>query len=314
MRDSGPHRVVAIVGPTGVGKSAVAHRVATVLDAEIVSADSMQVYRGMDIGTAKPPLDDRIPYHCIDLVDPGTPFSAAAYQQHARKAIEEISNRGRLPILVGGTGLYIRAVLEDFRFAVGRIDSPLRLTLEEEARCIGSQALHERLQAIDPHSAKLIHPNNVRRVIRALELAAVGESYSERYADFDTPKDIYQTIRFGLWMEREMLYSAIDARVERMLSDGLMEEVGSLVGAGYAEALTSIQAIGYKELIPVLEGRADLKTASAEVAQATRRYAKRQLSWFGRDKRIHWIDMTNSDVDTCAGQIVAAVADERSVL
>lgn len=306
--------MVAIVGPTAVGKSAVAHRVATLIDAEIISADSMQVYRGMDVGTAKPSRDDQIPYHCIDLVDPGTPFSAAAYQVHARKAIEEISDRGRLPILVGGTGLYVRAALEDFRFPVGSVDSPLRIALEEEAHRAGPEGLYERLKAVDPHSAALIHPNNVRRVVRALELAEAGESYSERSAQFDIPKDIYRTVRFGLSMERAMLYSAIDSRVQRMLSDGLMGEVDSLVRAGYVEAITSLQAIGYKELIPVLDGRTDLESASAQIAQATRRYAKRQLSWFRRDSRIHWLDMTNNDVDTCAEQIVAAVADEGSVL
>lgn len=312
--DPDPPIVVAIMGPTGVGKSAVAHEVAMLLDGEIVSADSMQVYRGMDVGTAKPKLDGEIRYHCVDLVEPGTPFSAAMYQQEARQAISDICNRGRVPILVGGTGLYMRATLEDFRFPAGRMDSPIRVALEEDARRLGSRALHERLRRQDPDSAARIHPNNVRRVIRALEMAAEGVSYSQRCAEFVTHKDIYRAVRFGLSREREILYAAIDARVQSMLSAGLLDEVKALVDAGYSEALTSIQAIGYKEFVPVLEGTVDLKDATAAVAQATRRYAKRQLSWLRGDKRIQWIDMTDIDVDVCAHRIVTAVAATRAVL
>jgi len=312
--DPDPPIVVAIMGPTAVGKSAVAHRVATLLDGEIVSADSMQVYRGMDTGTAKPMLDGTIRHHCIDLVDPGKPFSAAMYQQEARQAIQDICNRGRIPILVGGTGLYVRAALEDFRFPTGSIDSPSRVALEADARRLGSLALHERLRRLDPDSAECIHPNNVRRVIRALEMAAQGLSYSERHAEFVTPKDIYRALRFGLSMDRKILYAAIDARVQSMLSNGLLDEVKALVDAGYAEALTSIQAIGYKEFLPVLEGTVDLEAASAAVAQATRRYAKRQLSWLRGDRRIQWIEMTDIDVDARAHRIVTAVAAARAVL
>ncbi|MCX8006777.1 MAG: tRNA (adenosine(37)-N6)-dimethylallyltransferase MiaA [Coriobacteriia bacterium] len=301
-------RVVAIVGPTGVGKSWLAEALAERLGGEVVSADSMQVYRGMDIGTAKvPPHARRVPYHCIDLVEPGTPFSAAVYQQHSRRAIEDILARGRIPVVCGGTGLYVRAALDDMRFPSGEIASPIRASLEDLAERIGPHALHGRLAAADPASAALIHPNNVRRTIRALEMAAHGVSYADQAARFATRTSVYPTVFIGLTLRRDVLYDRIDERVDTMLQAGLLDEVRHLLANGYREALTAQQAIGYKELVPVVEGVASLDEAVASIKQATRRYAKRQMTWFRADPRVHWIDATDLAADQVLERAVVLV-------
>jgi tRNA dimethylallyltransferase len=283
--------VIAIVGPTAIGKTALAEELALRLDGEIVSADSMQVYRGMDIGTAKPEAGNgRVRYHLIDVVEPGAPFSAALYQELARDAIGDIAARGRLPIVCGGTGLYVRAALDDLRFPAGEQESQLRSDLEALAGEIGAAALHERLRAIDPPSAALIHPKNVRRTLRALEMAEEGVSYADQASGFSSRAEYYPTTQIGLDMAREQLYARIDARVDAMLDAGLVDEVRRLLDAGFREALTARQAIGYKEFVPVLEGDALLCEAVAAVKQASRRYAKRQLTWFRADPRVRWID------------------------
>ena len=286
--------VIAIVGPTGVGKSAVAEGLASLLGGEIVSADSMQVYRGMDIGTAKQPPGERgVPYHCVDLVDPGAPYSAALYQRHARAAFADIRARGLVPVLVGGTGLYVRAALDEMEFPMGEYESPVRTAIETQAETLGREGLHRLLTERDPASAALIHPNNVRRVVRALELLETGgPTYAEQAAHFTDRRAAVPAVLVGLTMERPTLYARIDARVDAMLASGLLEEVAALVLAGYRDALTATQAIGYKELLPVLERGADLGEAVCAIKQATRRYAKRQLTWFRADPRVSWIDVT----------------------
>lgn len=285
--------VVAIVGPTGVGKSAVAESVAVALGGEIVSADSMQVYRGLDIGTAKTPVAERrVPYHCIDLVDPRQPYSAALFQTDARSAIDGIRERADTPVVVGGTGLYIRAALDAMDFPTGETGSPVRARLEERARDGGGAALYAELASLDPESAALIHPNNTRRVIRALEMLHEGRQYAHQESGFSTRRSHYPVTRyFGLTLQRTTLYSRIDDRVDAMLENGLLHEIASLVAAGLEDALTSLQAIGYKELLPVVTSGADLAAAVASVKQATRRYAKRQLTWFRADPRIEWVEM-----------------------
>jgi tRNA dimethylallyltransferase len=287
-----PH-VIAIVGPTGSGKTALAEAVALVLEAEIVSADSMQVYRGMDIGTAKPPPESRtVPYHLLDVAEPGTPFSAALYQRLSREAIEDVASRGRKAIVCGGTGLYVRAALDDLRFPSGEQQSPVRGDLEVLAGEIGPEALHERLRAVDPDSAALIHPNNVRRTVRALEMAEEGVSYAQQAAGFAVRAAYFPATYLGLAMDRERLYERIDARVYAMLEAGLLDEVRHLLAQGFRLALTAQQAIGYKELVPVIEQDASLETAIEDVKRATRRYAKRQLTWFRADPRVMWLDVT----------------------
>lgn len=288
-----PHPI-AIVGPTAVGKSAVAERVAARLQGEIVSADSMQVYSGMDIGTAKaPPAERLVPHHCIDLAEPGTPYSAALFQRDARAAIESVSARGLVPVVAGGTGLYVRAALDEFSFPAGELTDDTRQSLEDRAGRIGPAALHAELAAVDAPSAALIHPNNVRRTIRALEMHAAGCSYAQQASGFARRETHYPGTRLiGLTMERSRLYARIDARVDAMLAQGLMAEVESLLRAGYRDALTAAQAIGYKELVPVIEGFTSLEVAAAEIKRASRRYAKRQLTWFRGDPRIIWLDVT----------------------
>jgi tRNA dimethylallyltransferase len=297
---SRPH-VLAVVGPTAVGKSDLAEWFAKRFDGEIVSADSMQVYRGMDIGTAKPPPGRRtVPYHCLDLTDPGTPFSAALYQNAARSAIAGIARRGKMPIVCGGTGLYVRAALDDWEFPGGQSASPERQALERAAELLGPEAMHARLAAVDVRAAALIHPANVRRTIRALEMSAQGESYADQAERFSVRHSVYDTTFTGLTMERESLYHRIDARVDAMISAGLVTEVESLLAAGLRDALTAAQAIGYKELVPVVESGAPLDTAVEDIKRATRRYAKRQLTWFRGDPRIRWIDVTGLDASEAA--------------
>ncbi|MGB4592949.1 MAG: tRNA (adenosine(37)-N6)-dimethylallyltransferase MiaA [Coriobacteriia bacterium] len=288
-----PGRVIAIVGPTAVGKSAVAEHLSHRLGGEIVSADSMQVYRGMDIGTAKTPAGERaVPLHCVDVADPGTAFSAAVYQRIARDAIDDILGRGLLPVVCGGTGLYVRAALDDFEFPTGDGSTPSRQRLEALADVIGPDALHQRLASIDPSSAARIHPNNLRRTIRALEMAEEGASYAEQAERFSVRRSVYDTAFIGLRMDRDRLYARIDERVDAMMASGLLDEVRRLIDAGHRDAVTATQAIGYKELVPVVEQGAPEDEAVATIKQATRRYAKRQLTWFRADPRVVWLDVT----------------------
>lgn len=305
-------RVIALVGSTAVGKTAVADGLAVAVDGEIVSADSMQVYRGMDIGTAKPPPSARrAPYHIIDVAEPGEPFSAALYQRLARDAIAGIASRGRAPIMCGGTGLYVRAALDDMHFPAGEQVSATRKDIEVVAREIGPEALHARLKTIDPDSAALIHPHNVRRTIRALEMADDGISYAVQAASFATRDPYYDTTYVGLTIQREKLYARIDARVDGMMAAGLLDEVRGLLDAGFRDALTAQQAIGYKELVPVVEGEASVDKAVASVKQASRRYAKRQLTWFRADPRVRWLDVTDlSTADAVSGVQELLESDE----
>ena len=297
------------MGPTAVGKSTAAERVALACDGQIVSADSMQVYRGMDIGTAKTPASKRlVPYHCVDVVDVGVAYSAALFQRDARAAIAAIRAVGSLPMVVGGTGLYVRAALDDMDFPAGDASSPLRTELELLAAEEGPAALHERLRGIDPEAAALIHPNNVRRVVRALEMAASGTSYASQAAGFPVRRAHYpRTLFLGLTMERSTLYGRIDARVDAMLEAGLLAEVGRLLAEGHREALSASQAIGYKELVPVLDGQRPLEQAVYAIKQSTRRYAKRQLTWFRADPRITWIDVTGLSLDDAVSVVIDLV-------
>ena len=292
--------VIAIVGPTGVGKSELAQHLAASLGVGVLSADSMQVYRGMDIGTAKLPESKQIvPHFGIDLVDPSRPYSAAQYQSYARDIIEnQPSQQGRPPVVSGGTGLYLRAALDDFNFASKpkSLDNA-RSDYEDLAASIGARALHQLLERRDPQSALVIHPNNVRRVVRALDIYDAGGSYADIKAGFKQHKSYYPTLWIALDRDRTRLYDHINARVDQMMLAGLLDEVETLLKAGYRNALTAHAAIGYKELVPVLEDGQNLEDAVADIKQATRRYAKRQLSWFRSDQRVNWINIDNMTLD-----------------
>lgn len=277
-------KIWAIVGPTASGKSALAEALAVRLGGEIVSCDSMQIYRGMDIGTAKPTEGDRakVPYHLIDVVEPDAPFSAVDYAAAAEAAIADILSRGRVPILCGGTGLYLDVLLR------GMPESPegdpaLREELAREAALHGNTYLHEQLAAVDPVSAAATHPGNLRRVIRALEIfRATGIPKSEWDRRSREMPTRYRAAVIGLvFKNRELLYRRIEQRVDRMLEEGLLAETRRLLAAGVFEASkTAAAAIGYKELLPYLAGECTLEEAVEQLKIATRRYAKRQITWF----------------------------------
>lgn len=292
-------KVVCIQGATASGKSELAERVAVILGGEIISADSMQIYRGMDIGTAKVPASERaVAYHCIDILDPGEPYSAALFQHDARFAIEDIRSRGRLPIICGGTGFYVRAALDDMDFAPGDAENPVRLKYMHMFEELDSDGLHELLRQRDPESAALIHSHNVRRVIRAFEMLEEGESYAERKRAFATLPACISSVKLALDVERQRLYERIDKRVDVMIESGLVDEVRHLLDEGFRDGLTAPQAIGYKEIVAYLENDITLDEAIAQVKQATRRYAKRQLSWLRRDPEIIWLHADEGITDT----------------
>uniref|UniRef100_A0A7C2EB94 tRNA dimethylallyltransferase n=1 Tax=Ammonifex degensii TaxID=42838 RepID=A0A7C2EB94_9THEO len=283
--------LLAITGPTATGKTAVGIEVALRVEGEVVSADSMMVYRGMDIGTAKPTLAERkgVPHHLIDVVDPGEDFSVATFQTLARKLIREINARGRLPILVGGTGLYIKAVLDGYRFT-GGVDRELRRRLAAEAGRFGPAYLHERLRAVDPETAARLHPNDLKRIIRALEVFYRTGAPISRAASAETGPE-YDALVYGLFLERQELYRRIEERVDAMLEAGLVEEVRRLLKGGLKRDATAMQALGYKEIAAYLAGEVTLEEAVYLLKRNTRRFAKRQLTWFRRDGRIRWLDV-----------------------
>ncbi len=312
MRTTSPYRVVAVVGPTASGKSALADELSQRLDGEAVSADAMQVYRGMDIGTAKtPPSERKVPLHCVDLVPVDSAFSAALYAECAHEAIDRLLERGKTPVVCGGTGLYVRAALEEMGFPPGdQVENPVRAAYARLAGEIGADALYARLVERDPESAALVHPNNVRRVIRAFELLEQGTTYAREHSTLRVRRDRHPTLHIGLNVDREVLYGRINDRVDRMVGEGLLAEVQSLVDLGLGDALTSRQAIGYKEMLEVVRGEATLDDAVERVKTATRRYAKRQLTWFRSDERIHWLDATRADAATLADEAMGLFEGE----
>lgn len=284
--------VIAIVGATASGKSSVADKLAKRLGSCVVSADAMQVYRGMDIGTAKTPVHERgVPLELVDVADVGEDYSAALYQRDARAAIDRWLAAGKTPVVCGGTGLYVRAALDKMDFPKGDKAASTRSQYQDLAEKIGAEGIHDLLARRDPAAAALIHPNNVRRTVRALEMLDEGKSYAVQHEGFSTPIPHYRTLYIGLNRERAELYRRIDKRVDRMMDDGLLAEIEHLAALGLAPTLTAHQAIGYKELIDYLGGRIALADAVALIKQRSRHYAKRQLTWFRRDKRIVWLDM-----------------------
>ncbi|MBQ9080735.1 MAG: tRNA (adenosine(37)-N6)-dimethylallyltransferase MiaA [Clostridia bacterium] len=295
---SGKPKIIAVVGPTASGKTALSIALAKQLCGEIVSCDSMQIYRGMDIGTAKPDAAERdgVPHHLIDIVAPDADFDASDYVSAATAAVDDILSRGKLPIFCGGTGLYLDSFLRGGFCETA--DSPeLRAELTRRAEKIGNEAMHAELADVDPESAAAIHPNNVRRVIRALEVYhATGITKSELDRRSREAEPRYDAKIIGIrFSDREQLYRRIDMRVDIMLEMGLLDEVRRLYDAGVFErSRTAAQAIGYKELLGVIKGETALDIAVDDLKRATRRYAKRQLTWFGAHKDIIWLDRDDS--------------------
>ncbi len=284
--------VLIVCGPTASGKSELAVRLACALDAEIISADSMQIYRGLDIGTAKPSPEHQmtVRHHLIDVIAPDQPFSAADFAAAADRAIHEIHSRGKRVIVAGGTGLYIRALLK------GLVDSPsgggdLRQALQDEAGCIGNEAMLEKLRLVDPELAATLHPNNLVRIIRALEVYHMTQIPLSRYQkEHAFAARRYDTLQIGISVDRPLLYRRIDERVERMLDGGLLQEVRGLLASGFGRDLKAMRSIGYKEAVGHLHGELSREETSRLIKRDTRRYAKRQMTWFKADPDILWFD------------------------
>lgn len=298
-----------IIGPTAVGKTKTSVELAKGLNGEIISGDSMQIYKTMDIGTAKVKKEEMqgIPHYLIDIKEPQEAYSVAEFQQDVRNKIDEITARGSIPIIVGGTGLYIQSVLYDYQFSESGKDDEIRLRLEKRSQEIGVEKLHQELTEIDPKSAANIHPNNVRRVIRALEIFyTTGKTMSE-YQDTQQPEPLYDIALIGLTMDREKLYERINLRVDLMMEEGLLEEVQALHHNKIRDC-QSIQAIGYKELYAYFDGKVTLEQAVNDLKQNSRRYAKRQLTWFRNKMDVTWIDMTDGDFEQKLSQIFTVIA------
>lgn len=286
---------MVLIGPTAVGKTSLSIELAKKYNGEIISGDSMQIYKEMDIGTAKIKQHEMkgFPHHLIDIKEPDEAFSVAEFQELVREKITEIISRGKLPIIVGGTGLYIQSVIYDYQFSDAPSDESIRKELEKRAALEGNENLHDELQRIDPRSAEKIHPNNIRRVIRALEVYHLtGKTISE-YQDKQDPELIYDTALIGLTMERESLYKRINTRVDLMIEEGLLSEVEKFYTQGLKDC-QSIQAIGYKELYEYFENRTTLQEAIEQLKQNSRRYAKRQLTWFRNKMNVTWFDMSEA--------------------
>lgn len=287
-------KVFVLIGPTAVGKTKMSIELAKKFNGEIISGDSMQIYKGMDIGTAKvtPEEMEGVPHHLIDIKNPQDTFSVAEFQQLVRKKITEISARGKLPMIVGGTGLYIQSVIYDYQFSDAPSDEGFRKKLEERALTEGNESLHQDLMKVDPEGAANIHPNNVRRVIRALEIYHCTGKTMSQFQENQIPDLLYDTAVVGLTIEREKLYERINYRVDVMVEQGLLQEVEGLYQSGIRDCL-SIQAIGYKELYDYFDGRLSLEEAIEQLKQNSRRYAKRQLTWFRNKMDVEWFDMTD---------------------
>ena len=300
-------QVIAIVGPTASGKSSLAERVAVSLGTWVVSVDSMQVYRGMDIGTAKEkPADERCRLLMVDVVDVISDYSVSLFQRDARACVDGLLSKRSVAVLCGGTGLYLDAVIDETSYPSGKVGDDARSGYERFAREHGAEALHELLQGRDAAAAALIHPNNVRRVVRALEMTDRGISYASQNATLKQHDPHYSTQIWGIRMERVRLYRRIDERVDIMFAKGLVDEVRALMERGLMESTTASQAIGYKEVAQYLQGRCSLDDAIDEVKKRTRRYAKRQLSWLKRDGRTRWIDYDLMSEDEALGIILDA--------
>ena len=305
--------ILAVVGPTASGKSALAVKLAQAYGGEVVSCDSMQIYRRMDVGTAKPTEEERegIPHHLIDCIEPDAPFSCADYVKAAQEIVKDIVSRGKLPVFCGGTGLYLDAFLRGGHFEETQGDPALRESLAAFAEEHGNAALHARLAAIDPEAAIAIHENNVKRVIRAIEIyECTGMTKTQADIRSREPESPYDATVLGLrFLNREALYARINRRVDLMMEAGLLDETRRLLDEGVFETnLTAAQAIGYKELLGYLRGEEPLCEAVERLKTATRRYAKRQMTWFSAKAYVNWIDMTENG-ETRSAKSVMEEAD-----
>ncbi len=296
-------KIIAVAGPTASGKTALAIEIAKRISGEVVSCDSMQIYRGMDIGTAKPDAEEMcgIPHHMIDIVEPNQRYSVADFTRDARTCIDDILDRGKVPVIAGGTGLYMDSVLLNIAFDEVEQDMGYRAELQQFADRFGAEELHKKLLEKDPEAAERIHPNNIRRVIRALEVChTTGKTFTQVNAE-SRRELLYDSLVFGIDTDRQVLYDRIDRRVDIMLEKGLLDEVRELFKAGLGRETTAMQAIGYKELFDFIEGKCTYDEAVEKIKQESRRYAKRQITWLRRNEMIDWIsaDKTEEVFEKC---------------
>lgn len=290
------NKIIVIVGPTAVGKTYVSVELAKKLSTEIISADSMQIYKGMDLGTAKVREEEThgITHHMIDIVKPDEDYSVSDFKSNAEEIIDGLLVENKVPIIVGGSGLYVNSLIYDLDFGKAKSDEKIRDHYTQYYKDHGEDALYELLLKVDPESTEKIHKNNVKRVIRALEVHDItGKKFSELNTDIRKASDKYDCILIGLSMERKTLYERINQRVDDMLSDGLIDEVKRLIENGYDKNLASMRGIGYKEIVDYLEGITDYEEAVNILKRNTRRFAKRQYTWFLKDENIKWFSMDN---------------------
>lgn len=299
--------ILIIAGPTASGKTALGIELAKLLNGEIISADSMQIYRYMDIGTAKPTREEMqgIKHHLIDIINPDEEFSVALFKKYADEKIRELTNKNRLPIVVGGTGLYINSLTYHLNFSDSAEDKEYREYLSNLAASHGNEYIYDMLKKIDPDAANKIHPNNLKRVIRALEVFKnTGNKISDYQKETQMVESDYNFYYIALDMPRDVLYDRINKRVDIMVSKGLIEEVIKLKEMGYHRNLQSMQAIGYKEIFDYLEGDLSLQDSIDLIKRNSRRYAKRQLTWFRKDSRINWFNILNQDTNIITSNII----------
>lgn len=299
-------KIIVIVGPTAVGKTDLSIALAERLGTEIISADSVQIYKGLNIGSAKPTIEEMkgIPHHLIDCVPANEPFSVSDYALHAKAEIEKLFERGKIPIIVGGTGLYVNSLLYDMNFGDSCADEVFRAEMEALAESEGNIAVHAKLAQVDPEAAERIHCNNLKRVIRALEINHVT---GKPFANFATAPKLtkdYEVLLIGLTRSRENLYERINLRVELMIKSGLVEEVKNLYNLGINDSCQSMQGIGYKEVLAYLMGRYSYDEMINVIQQGSRNYAKRQMTWFKRYENIRWIDLEKTDIHTALQEIL----------
>ena len=310
--------LIIISGPTAAGKTDISVKLAKKINGEIISADSMQVYKGMDIGSAKISAQEMqgVKHHLIDILDPFDEFNAALFKEYALAAIKDIRSRGHIPIVVGGTGFYIQGLLYDVDFDKSRGDIPkIREKLEEDLKTHGNLYLYERLKAVDPESAEIIHSNNVKRMIRALEFyEETGEKLSAHNDKMHQNISPYNFAYFVLTFDRQKLYERIDARVDKMINDGLVSEVKALKDKGLSRANTSMLGIGYKEILDHLDGKYSFEEAVDIIKKETRHFAKRQMTWFRREKEVIFIDKDEYEDDEAILEYMLNVLNERKIV
>lgn len=308
------NKIIVIVGPTAVGKTYVSVELAKKLNTEIISADSMQIYKGMAIGTAKITEQEKhgIIHHMIDIIEPDENFSVSDFKYDSEKIIDELLLDNKIPVIVGGSGLYVNSLIYDLDFGNAKSDTKLREYYTYYYNEHGEDALYDKLLRIDPEAAEKIHKNNVKRVIRALEVYDLtGIKFSELNTDIRKESNKYNCILIGLSMERKLLYERINQRVDEMLSNGLIEEVKSLIDKGYDKNLVSMMGIGYKEIIDYLEGNMDLEETVNILKRNTRRFAKRQFTWFLKDENVKWFSMDNlEEVDNTIKDILDYLSEQ----